>query len=307
MRTFVGVTDYNWFRFLSAAQPDEVNFWQPKTKFHFHKLNPGELFLFKLKAPRNAIAGGGWFVRQAFLPASLAWDAFGQKNGRRSFDEFLTAIYGLRGTDRLREPDPIISSLILTEPFFLPESQWIPVPSNWAPNLVQGRGYDAAQAEGRQLLDAVNERLRYATQLREQAPTDQPRYGEAQLTYPRLGQGAFRVVVTEAYHRRCAISNERTLPVLSASHIRPYAKDGPHLPSNGLLLRQDIHTLFDRGYITVNEDYVIEVSNRIKDDYGNGKAYYAYRGLLLPNLPDSPSDRPSRGFLRWHNEHVYVG
>ena len=36
------------------------------------------------------------------------------------------------------------------------------------------------------------------------------------------------------------------------------------------LLRQDLHTLFDRGYLTVTDDYHIEVSRRIKDDYGNG-------------------------------------
>lgn len=122
LQTFVGVTDYDWFRFLRPQQPDEVNFWQPRTRFRFHALKPGGLFLFKLKAPRNAIVGGGWFVRQAFLPASLAWDAFGLNNGRRNFDDFLSAIYDLRGTDRLTEPDPVISSLVLAEPFFLPES-----------------------------------------------------------------------------------------------------------------------------------------------------------------------------------------
>ena len=50
----------------------------------------------------------------------------------------------------------------------------------------------------------------------------------------RLGQGAFRVVVTEAYHRRCAISGEKTLPVLEAAHIKPYTQEGPHEISNGL-------------------------------------------------------------------------
>lgn len=60
------------------------------------------------------------------------------------------------------------------------------------------------------------------------------RYGSEQIIYPRIGQGTFKVIVTEAYHRRCAITGEKT--------------------SNGLLLRKDMHTLFDRGYITINED-----------------------------------------------------
>lgn len=52
------------------------------------------------------------------------------------------------------------------------------------------------------------------------------------------------------------------------------------------MLRQDIHTLFDRGYITIKEDNVIEVSRRIKEDYGNGKEYYAFHGKPLSNIPD---------------------
>ena len=49
----------------------------------------------------------------------------------------------------------------------------------------------------------------------------------------RLGQGAFRILVTDAYEKRCAISGERTLPVLQASHIKPYGK-GPNRVDNGL-------------------------------------------------------------------------
>ena len=48
------------------------------------------------------------------------------------------------------------------------------------------------------------------------------------------------------------MTQERTLPVLEAAHINAYAHGGPHQLSNGLLLRSDLHTLFDRGYITVD-------------------------------------------------------
>jgi len=57
---YVGITDYDWFRFLSALTGiDEVNFWQPGGRTNFQALRPGELFLFKLHAPRNFIVGGG--------------------------------------------------------------------------------------------------------------------------------------------------------------------------------------------------------------------------------------------------------
>jgi putative restriction endonuclease len=38
---------------------------------------------------------------------------------------------------------------------------------------------------------------------------------------PRLGQGAFRLLVTGTYERRCAVTRERTLPALHAAHVRP--------------------------------------------------------------------------------------
>ncbi len=132
------------------------------------------------------------------------------------------------------------------------------------------------------------------------------RYGSGQMVYPRIGQGAFRVLVTEAYQRRYAITGEKTLPVLDAAHIKPYGQDGPHRTSNGLLLRKDMHTLFDKGYITVDEDLRIEISKRIKEDYGNGREYYALHGKELAIVPSSLQERPAREYLRWHNENVFL-
>ena len=73
------------------------------------------------------------------------------------------------------------------------------------------------------------------------------RFGRPALIQPRLGQGAFRVAVTDAYERRCALTRERTLPIPDAAHIRAYAAGGGHEIPNGLLLRTDIHRLFDLG------------------------------------------------------------
>ena len=95
--------------------------------------------------------------------------------------------------------------------------------------------------------------------------------------------------------------------MFDASHIKPFGQDGPHRTSNGLLLRQDLHTLFDRGYLTIDEKYKIEVSRRIREDYGNGKEYYAYHGSRLANLPDIETNMPSKEFLAWHSENVYCG
>lgn len=77
MEFWVGVTDNNWYEFLAARKPDEVNFWQPSGTPPFKKQI--ELFLFKLHSPSNYIAGGGYFLTYTNLPISLAWETFGKK------------------------------------------------------------------------------------------------------------------------------------------------------------------------------------------------------------------------------------
>ncbi len=65
--------------------------------------------------------------------------------------------------------------------------------------------------------------------------------------------------------------------------------------------------MFDRGYITIDQDLTIEVSRRIKEDFGNGREYYAHRGNKLFILPQRPDQLPDPAYLQWHNENVFVG
>jgi putative restriction endonuclease len=262
-----------------------------------------------LNSPNNFIVGGGFFVRHSFLPVSLAWEAFGNKNGTSNFLDFRNAIHKYRKSDFRSEPDPTIGCIILSTPFFFEKRDWIPVPIDWKPSIVQGKTYDTGTDIGQGLYLQVQSTLQRYSLIGSELVMEESeanRYGSGQLIRPRIGQGTFKVMVTEAYHRRCAITGEKTLPVLEAAHIRPYSQNGPHLTSNGLLLRKDVHTLFDRGYITINEQFQIEVSKRIKEDYGNGKEYYALHGKRLAEIPVEQNERPSSQFLLWHNENVYL-
>jgi len=301
MRAFVGVTDYDWYQSLSAQAYDEVNFWKPGGSTNFKALEPGELFLFKLHAPLNYIVGGAYFVRFYILPSFLAWEAFGEKNGTQSFESLESRIAKYRTTN---DPNPQIGCIILSSPFFFAESDWIPAPSDWGKSIVQGKTYYSDTPTGKALFDAVYERIGMPFGRNYFEQVDGVREGLT-LTKYRIGQGTFRVMVTEAYHRRCAISGEKTLPVLDAAHIIPFNEEGSYSVRNGLLLRKDIHTLYDKGYLTVTPSYHVEVSPRLKQDYGNGKIYYAYHGQELPNLPNAPQERPSGEYLMWHAEHVY--
>lgn len=311
MKFYVGVTDTDWYNYLANSKPDEVNFWQPGGKQVFKAIDNNDLFLFKLHSPLNYIVGGGLFVRHSFLPVSLAWEAFGDKNGTVDYYSFTNAIYKYRKSNHLSEPDPVIGCIILTSPFFFEKSEWIPIPEDWKPNIVQGKSYDTSTMVGMRLYQQVQERLNSIVATNKMSDrvceeNTNSRYGSGQIIYPRIGQGTFKVLVTEAYHRRCAILGEKTLPVLEAAHIKPYSQEGPHSTSNGLLLRKDIHTLLDRGYLTIDEDLHIEVSKRIKEDYGNGREYYAFHGQKLADIPDNIQERPLPQFLRWHNENVFL-
>jgi putative restriction endonuclease len=309
MKFYIGVTDDNWFQYLAKVQPDELNFWQPGGKQSFKAIQPSDLFLFKLHSPNNFIVGGGFFVRHSFLPVSLAWEAFENKNGTSDYLSFRNAIHKYRKSDFRSEPDPIIGCIILSMPFFFEKKDWFPVPEDWKPNIVQGKTYDTDSEIGQRLYLQIQSTLQRYSILGSQFVMEENeanRYGSAQIVHPRIGQGTFKIMVTEAYHRRCAITGEKTLPVLEAAHIKPYSQNGPHLTNNGLLLRKDVHTLFDRGYITIDEDLRIEVSKRIKEDYGNGKEYYAFHGKKLTEIPEHQIERPSSQFLLWHNENVYL-
>lgn len=306
MRFWVGITDWDWFRFLRDRQPlDEVNFWQPSAGRRPVNLDRGALFLFKLHASHGGhIVGGGFFIRYTALPARLTWETFGEENGAATFDEMLQRIgrYRRRTVDVHADP---VGCLVLVQPFFLDEPDWIPAPSDWAANIVQGKTYDSDVGLGRELWQAVQLRLRAQAPLSAHAIAED-RYGPPILVQPRLGQGAFRVEVLDAYARRCAITGERTLPVLDAAHIRPYAQSGPHRLDNGLLLRKDLHALFDAGYVTVTPSFELRVSRRIREEFENGRDYYALEGAPL-RLPLAPNPPPSREFLEWHGDAVFRG
>ena len=307
MRAFVANTDFEWYLFLSGRPDlDEVNFWRPSGTV-FRALSPGEPLLFRLKAPHNAIAGVGFFVHFSVLPASLAWAAFEAKNGAVSEAEMRARIETYRrrrGQGAEPGGDYKIGCIILAEPTFFDRADWIRQPRDWRPQTEVGRREDLTQGEGARIWQAIVDRLRGR---RTAEPVlEDARYGAPQTVRPRLGQGAFRIVVTDTYDRRCALTGERTLPVLEAAHIKPYSSGGAHDITNGLLLRSDLHTLFDRGYLTVTPEYRLEVSRRIREEYENGRDYYALSGREL-RPPRITSARPDPVLLGWHNRHRYLG
>jgi putative restriction endonuclease len=76
--------------------------------------------------------------------------------------------------------------------------------------------------------------------------------------------------------------------------------------NNGLLLRADLHRLFEQGYVSITPDNRLEVSERLRADYNNGKTYYPLRGTSV-TMPKIERERPNLELLRWHHETVFLG
>lgn len=302
MNGLVSTTDFDWFTQLShLGSVDEVNFWHPSGYRPVKSIRPGEPLFFKLKGAHDAIGGFGFFARGTPLPASIAWATFREKNGVGSFEELLERIVGYRRQPLRPGEDPEIGCLLLAQPVFFEERDWVERPADWHPNIVVGKTYDLAEGEGARMW--ADCRLRAAGwSLVAEEPA---RYGAPQLVESRLGQGIFRIAVMDAYHRACAVTGEHSLPALEAAHIRPYALHGEHRVRNGLLLRADVHKLFDSGYVTVTPENVFQVSPRLKSDWSNGRSYYPLDGQPLKNLPETAADRPDPELLRWHNTNVF--
>jgi putative restriction endonuclease len=249
--------------------------------------------------------GGGFFAHFSLFPASLAWEAFGEKNGAPSFFEMRRRIERYRRIPPDPREDYTIGCIVLEEPFFFDRPRWIPAPASFAPNTVVGKTYELREEEGRRLWDEVLARRAAGRGVAAEQLVVGPMFEEA-LVRRRLGQGGFRILVSDTYQRHCAVTGERTLPVLEAAHIRPVTSGGHHRVDNGLLLRSDIHTLFDRGYVTVTPEYRFRVSRRLRDEWHNGRVYYELdrRDVWVP---DDERCRPSREALEWHVDTAFKG
>lgn len=305
MNFFIGLTDYDWYCELRDRNFDEVNFWRPGAT-RFAALQQNDMFLFQLKKPYYAVVGGGFFVSYSSVPIDLAWQAFGERNGTRSREEFIYRIIKYRERNHIESTLPSVGCIILTQPFFFRENEWIRPAEDWPYSVVVGKGYSTeTDHEAYRIYQQVQERLQQQDLLNDQLTVER-RYSE-RIAKQRLGQGAFRIVVTDLYQRRCAITGEKTLPVLQAAHIKPYALNGENDATNGILLRSDVHTLFDAGYITITENHIVEVSKRLNQDFGNGKDYYRLHGQSLVVAPTDRLKSPSTENLRWHNEKIYLG
>ncbi len=306
---YVALTDPDWYRhLLSQTRVDEVNFWQPRGNRSFRALSSGQPFFFKLRAPQKQIAGFGFFERFEALPAWLAWECFGEMNGAGSFEEMVERILKLRG-EGSQTGDFVIGCVMIKAPVLFEQTDWVEPPKDWArTGIQQGKRYALDSPEGERVFRECLERASAGTRYWnvDRVAEESPRYGAQVEVRPRLGQGLFSLAVRDAYKGACAVTREHSGPVLEAAHIVPYSRGGQHNVRNGLLLRSDLHRLYDRGYVTVTPDHEFVVGRRLRDDFNNGRSYYSLNGVQV-STPDEAQWRPNPEHLEWHVSEVFRG
>ena len=294
----VGVTDRGWYEFLRDRRQREVNFWRPSGRRM--KIPQGTLFLFRLRGV-GKVAGGAVFFRSDVLSVRAAWDCWGIANGCADEEAFIGNLQRLRSGKPGVAGDTEIGCSSMIEAFFLDEEDWFEAPG-WPPAQQMYQTFAADSPDGVRLQELLRERLLLKNRLYLPEEAVLEDFGRPRpLQEYRLGQGSFRLQILENYNRQCAVSEEKTLPVLEAAHIRPYSRHRDHSLSNGLLLRVDIRKLYSEGLVSITPDRRFHVSPEIRNRYRNGRHYYELEGRKI-NVPEDEALRPNPEFLQEHYE-----
>lgn len=307
VQVYVGVTDGAWARHLAVSGLDEANFWRPAGDRAFRSLQIGEPFFFKTHHPDNEVVGGGFYSGFAALTISEAWKIYGSANGASTLAEMRARVARYRREALAPGDDPRIGCIFLRDVRFF--AQPAAAPPGLAPNVVQGKSYSAAEPQVRSYFEVLlSQLLGSIVEVGTQAwHLEGPAFGDPRLAPTRLGQRAFQGVVRGAYSYRCAVTGDKIRPVLQAAHIRPLTRGGEHRLDNGLLLRSDVHTLFDAGYLGLAPDHRLVVSPRLRGEFGNGEEFYDRAASQEPiALPARRVERPAREFLEWHLDEVFL-
>lgn len=293
-------TDPDWYRFLRARPSlDEVNFWQPGRASN--STPPGTPWLYLIRGT-SSIWGMAYFSTFSSMPIGVAWDTFGEGNGFDSFTAFQAKIALLK-----RLPENTVGNIgcaVLSSPVYFDE----PVDfSQFARMYGPSKPFNALSDAGGRLWSLVE--LRRLARMPGDARSpllSGDATGKPVLVVPRLGQATFRIALERQYDTRCTITGERTRPALEAAHIKPFSLVKEHSLDNGLLLRSDLHKLFDQGYVTVTPDRRFRVSKAIREEFANGRDYYSLDGREIRE-PRSSEARPSREYLEWHSDVKFKG
>ena len=281
----ISPTDLDWFHYLRrTGYNSEINFWTP-TPWNISKLSGGERLYFMLKSPIRKIGGYGQFLEYRNLSVNEAWNKFGLKNGCTSKDEFISRLdkyKSVRSTDTRSAEVSEIGCILLTNAEFFDDLNFLDVDDykiDFSRYIVKIKYFNEDDP-----FPKSNESFESEFDL---VPTDAEKLRKSRTVSERKGQGSFRAKVTFAYQNKCCITGETTPELLEAAHIQPYIDESSNHVKNGLLLRVDLHKLFDNGLMYIDDEYCIHISPYVTSSY-----YQKYNGQCI-SLPEKERLYPS--------------
>ena len=284
----ISPTDIDWFYFNKMRnQTNSINFWTP-TPWNIKRLNHGDRLYFMLKSPIRKIGGFGIFNNYENLSIPDAWEKFGYGNGVESkprlikrLNKYLSKNTSLNAGLESHQ----IGCISLNNCEFWEDIQFIDIEQTiheFKKNIVKIKffnEYDSIQSHHNSL---VMDSSKY------EIVGSGEKHKKAYQQNVRIGQSEFRAKLINAYHGQCCISKETCEELLEAAHIQPYINKKSNHVQNGLLLRIDLHKLFDSGLLKIDQNYLVHISSQLQS--GNYRTYDKKRILL----PKNPNNWPSK-------------
>lgn len=293
-------TDETWFEYLKLNELNSfVNFWTP-TPWNVKTVKKGSRFYFMLKSPIRKIGGFGEFYEYKNLSVEKAWIEFGYRNGKNNKEEFISSIqkYIDKNSTKFggKEIDVLtyeIGCIVLNNCEYWDKDKYIDLADsniNFPTTIVKYKCFD----EYDYLKISSSETLEF------QIVNEERQNLNKVLVNSRKGQGTFKGKVLRAYDNKCCVTGETIPELLEAAHIQEYRSQSSNHIRNGLLLRVDIHRLYDNGLIYIDKDYIIHVSHKITDT-----PYYQFNGKMI-SLPIDSYDYPSKEALELKKQNFRI-
>ena len=280
----IAVTDRSWFDYQrSHAYIDDVNFWTP-SDWNPTRLQSGDFFIFKLKGSGDIIGGYGTFVKYKYQSLEHTWNEFGRKNGFNNKEDFiatLTSFPTCRGNT--------CGCIILKDVVYFDDHEQ---KSRQQLGIKKSPGQRYSYVDEFPFLNLQPPTSNYSLVL----PTEKEK--KMQSITQRVGQGEFHTAVSKAYKNACCVTGETIPELLQAAHIQDYYNKNSNHIQNGLLLRIDIHKLFDSGLLYIEEtnrdeaEFIVRLSSLVKSEL-----YQQLDGKRI-SLPDNRADWPSSAALQ---------
>lgn len=281
----ISPTDLDWFNFLrTEGLNSEINFWTP-TPWNVSRLAKGDKLYFILKSPIRKVGGYGQFVEYKNMSVNDAWNKFGFKNGCASKQELINRLDSYKASNNSDErsvTETEIGCIVLNNAMFLDDDKFIDIEDykiDFSRFIVKIKYFNEA--------DPLETLTNLPSRGFELLPTTLEKLKKSRLVTERKGQGNFRAIITRAYGNKCCITNESTPELVEAAHIQPYIDENSNHVKNGLLLRVDLHKLYDNGLLYIDDSFVIHISPEVKSEY-----YQKLNGTkisLSVNINEQPS------------------